>query len=346
MHCCIIDEKYIDYYCRLQSMKNWSVYNKSLMSRSNIPFASNLLNIWNTKLKIVSTRDHFNLQTGELGSSHNIGDYDYSNVSGLSGNPFPDNNELAVYIHGVWTGQADAKEQLDRIKLSLNANGYNIPVVGFSWDSNTATNPSGWAIAKFIADQNGPKLAKFLSDSKANCPNCNIRIIAHSLGAKVVESALTRLDNANNQTWKKDSAYNITSIHLMGAAISDIATSTNRPFGTAIDNIVNNCYNLYNPEDNSLQGAYIKTEHQNPLGLFGLKKGEPFPANYTERNVMFEIPPFSNASGIYQAFCDKAVYGWGDNHCGYIGFRERYPFNQSLKDDGAINVIVADWRAK
>ena len=231
----------------------------------------------------------------------------------------------------------------------MNANGYNIPIVGFSWDSNTAINPSGWAIAKFIAHQNGPKLAKFISDFKANCPNDNIRIIAHSLGAKVVESALISLDNSNynnsnNQTWKKDSASNITSIHLIGAAINDKAPSKNRPFGTAIENIVNNFYNLYNPEDNSLQGAYIKTENQNPLGLFGLRKGEPFPANYAEYNVMSEIPPFTRASGIYQAFCDKGVYGWGDNHCGYIGFRERYPFNQFLKDDGAINVIVSDWR--
>jgi esterase/lipase superfamily enzyme len=263
----------------------------------------------------------------------------------LDGKPCPDNNELAIYIHGVWTGQAGAKEQLDRTKLSVNANGYNIPVVGFSWDSNTATNKSGWAIAKFIANQNGPKLAKFITDFKANCPNDNIRIIAHSLGAKVVESALINLNNNNNQTWKKDSTYNITSIHLIGAAISDKATSKNRPFGTAIDNIVKKFYNLYNPEDNSLQGAYIKTENQNPLGLYGPKKGEPFPTNYTERNIMFEIPPFTKPSGIYQAFCDKGVYRWGDNHCGYIGFRERYPFNQFLKDDGAINVIVADWRA-
>lgn len=326
-------------------MYDKSVY--SILLHRNIPLRSNLLNAWNTKSKIVSTRNHFNRQTGELSSSHNIADYEYSNLPGFSGNSYRDNNELAIYIHGVWIGQTSAKEQLDRIKLSLNANGYNIPVVGFSWDSNTAINASGWAIAKFIANQNGLKLAKFISDFKANCPNSNIRIIAHSLGAKVVESALISLDNintTNTQTWKKDSAYNITSIHLIGAAISDKSTSKNRPFGTAIDNIVQNFYNLYNPEDNLLHGAYVKTENQNPLGLFGLRKGEPFPANYTERNVMLEIPPFTKASGIYQAFCDKGVYGWGDNHCGYIGFRERYPFNRFLKDDGAINVIVSDWR--
>jgi hypothetical protein len=128
-------------------MYDKSVY--SILLHRNIPFRSNLLNAWNTKSKIVSTRNHFNRQTGELSSSHNIGDYEYSNVPGFSGNSYPDNNELAIYIHGVWIGQTSAKEQLDRIKLSLNANGYNIPVVGFSWDSNTGINASGWAIALY-----------------------------------------------------------------------------------------------------------------------------------------------------------------------------------------------------
>ena len=36
------------------------------------------------------------------------------NVPGLNGNPSSDNNELAVYIHGVWTRQIATKEQIDR----------------------------------------------------------------------------------------------------------------------------------------------------------------------------------------------------------------------------------------
>jgi pimeloyl-ACP methyl ester carboxylesterase len=323
-------------------MKNWSVY-KDLLARHrrHPPFTSDLLNILNKKLTIVSTRNHFNLETGQLSLSHNIEDYDSHNVPGLNGNPYLDNNELAIYIHGVWTGQIAVKEQIDRTNLSLISNEYNIPVVGFSWDSTTAINPSGWTIAKSIANQNGPKLAKFLSDFRTNCPNHNIRIIAHSLGAKVVESALISLNN--NERWKNNSAYNITSIHLIGAAISDRATSKNSQFGTAIDNTVTNFYNLYNPKDNLLRSAYIKTEKENPLGLFGLNKAEPFPSNYTERNVMLEIPPLRKASGIYKPFVDNTVSEWGNNHSGYIGFRG---VNGKLKNDGAINVIVADWKTK
>lgn len=354
-------------------MVNWVTHNNPMAGRHKSPFASNLLNMWNTRLKninenkrgmqsiyanpsialpsssssttpMVSTRGHFSLLTGKLSSLHKMHAYDCYHVPEFNRNSYPPNKDLVIYIHGVWTKQASAKEQIDRTRLSLNANRCHHPIIGFSWDSNTAINPSGWYVAKSIANQNGPKLARFISDFKNTYPNVNIRIIAHSLGAKVVESALIALASNSDQIWKKDTVYSIASIHLIGAAIDDKSTSKNAPFGNAIENIVNTFYNLYNPEDNALKGAYVKTENQNPLGLYGLGKGEPFPANYSERNVKLEIPPLNRASGIYQSFCDKGVYGWGDNHCGYIGFRERYPFSRLLKDDGAINVIVKDWR--
>ena len=324
-------------------MKYWSAYKNLLGRGRHSPFLSNVSNILNKELPIISTRNHFNLETGQLNLSHNMKDYDSYDVPGSNGKSCSPNNEIAIYIHGVWTTQIAAKEQIDRTKLSLNANGYDIPVLGFSWDSNTAIKSSGWDIAKNIAHHNGPKLAKFLLDFKIKCPNCKIRIIAHSLGAKVVQSTLIELHN--NKSWKDNVFSNITSIHLIGAAISNRAASKNTQFGTAIDSIVDNFYNLYNPKDNLLQHLYIKTENENPLGLLGLNKDEPFPQNYKEHNVMSEIPPFKNANGIYQPLVDDKINEWGNNHSGYIGFRERYPFNKSLKDDGAINVIVADWRA-
>jgi Alpha/beta hydrolase of unknown function (DUF900) len=293
---------------------------------------------------MVSTRGNFDLQTGELNTPHNTEDYSCLNVPGFGGiiRPDIDNYELIIYIHGVWSGPLSAREQLGRIKLSLKSNGYIGPVIAYSWDSNTVINSSGWAVAKSIANQNGPKLAKFLTDYKVSYPNDNIRIIAHSLGAGVVESALISLDN--NQTWNNNSAYNITSIHLIGAAISNTAASKNKPFGIAIDNIVNSFYNLYNSEDNVLQTLYVNTENENPLGLSGIKNGEPTPTRYTEYDVKSEIPPLKNASGMYHSFSDKSVTGWGDNHSGYIGFRECYPLNKSLKDDGAVNLIVREWK--
>ena len=72
-----------------------------------------------------------------------------------------------MYIHDVWAGGSSVNEQLDRLNMSSDANNYTI-LVGFSWDSNTALNPYGWGIAKYIADQNGPKLAQFIFDFHNN----------------------------------------------------------------------------------------------------------------------------------------------------------------------------------
>jgi hypothetical protein len=77
-------------------MKNWSPYKYLLARRRHPPFTSNLLNILNKKVPIVSTRNHFNLETGQLNSLHNMEDYDSFYLPGLNGNPCSDNNELAV----------------------------------------------------------------------------------------------------------------------------------------------------------------------------------------------------------------------------------------------------------
>jgi hypothetical protein len=234
-----------------------------------------------------------------------------------------------------------ANEQLDRLNMSVHANNYKVPVVGFSWDSNTALNISGWGTAKLIADQNGPKLAQFIINFHNTCQNTKIRLVAHSLGARVVSSTLLSLNDSRVWTTKP-----IESVHLMGAAINDKATAKNEPFGNAVAHTVNHFYNLYDPEDNMLKISYQSTEKQNALGLLGLKNSQQQSpsANYTEQNVRFEIPPYRDANGTAQPDClDNMVSGWGDNHCAYIGFRQPKPFDNILRDDGAINVVVADW---
>jgi hypothetical protein len=57
-------------------MKNWSVYKDLIAKRHHSTFTSNLLNIWNKNLPIVSTRNHFNLETDKLSLSREIEDYD------------------------------------------------------------------------------------------------------------------------------------------------------------------------------------------------------------------------------------------------------------------------------
>jgi hypothetical protein len=173
---------------------------------------------------IVSTRGHFDLATGELISGYNRTDYEYYNDNG-SRIPnemiCPPQKEIAIYIHGVWTDETSANEQFNRTAISLTANNYSIPLIGFSWDSNTHINKNGWEVAKNIAKDNGQKFAQFIFDFKNRCRDTDTRLIAHSLGAEVVNSALIAL--SNNKTLYKNmnnnSDFSIKSVHLLGAAM-------------------------------------------------------------------------------------------------------------------------------
>ena len=92
-------------------------------------------------------------------------------------------------------------------------------------------------------------ILKFILDFKNKCQQSNIRIIAHSLGASVVNGTLISLDN--NQIWKNN-GFTIRSVHLLGAAVNSNTPSRNTPFGEAIERVVDKFYNVYDPRDDLL----------------------------------------------------------------------------------------------
>lgn len=299
---------------------------------------------------IISTRGHYDyLGTGDLNPEFNTTDYVYlkngkENTSDATPNKItcPPENEIAIYIHGAWTDEMSASEQLNRTAMALVINNNSVPLIGFSWDSNTPLNKEGWKTAKIIADNNGPKLARFIIDLKNKCQDTNIRLIAHSLGAAVVNSTLISLHNDLNTT--TNNGFNITSVHLLGAAINRDEIASNSTFGNAIENIVDNFYNLRNPEDNMLEYVYRFVEDQDALGLLGIQHSVPMPRDYIEHQVDSEIPAIQDADGNNKLDCfDFFVLLPGDNHCGYIGFRGLPPFENILLDDGSIDIIVQDW---
>ncbi len=300
--------------------------------------------------EIISTRGHFDYRSaGQLIQGHNMTDYAYSsdlvnNNSSKISNKFtcPPGKEIVIYIHGIWTDGQAANEQFNRTAMSLISNNYTIPLIGFSWDSNTPVNKGGWETAKDIAEKNGPKLAQFVIDFKNKCKDTDIRFIAHSMGAEVVNSTLASL--SSNQQWDETSGLNITSVHLVGAAIDRSSVAANTTFGKAIDKLVDDFYNLRNSEDNMLQYVYRSVEESDALGLFGISHSIPLPKNYFEREVNSEIPPIQDVDGNSKLDCfDFFVILPGDNHCGYIGTRGLSPFESIPRNDGAIDVIVQDW---
>jgi hypothetical protein len=242
--------------------------------------------------------------------------------------------EIAIYVHGFNRDSLEAKEEFNRIQTSLLHNNYRIPLVGFSWDSKVP-----WDQAKVNATKSGKQLANFTAEFKKgeNCAKTNIRILAHSLGAAVVNDTLINL--TQNVNWKDK----IASVHLLGAAINN-SLIVKDISGNAIKDEVDKFYNLYDPEDDGLTANQLIEKHQ-PLGLVGTLKMKVL-SNYNETNVAYEIPPLSDADGdgnVEECFEEtNPAKVWGDNHCGYIGFRNST--TGSFLDDGVMNIVVEDWR--
>jgi len=291
--------------------------------------------------------------------------------------------ELALYVHGIWVSDLQAEEQTDRVNQSLRSSGYSIPLIGFSWDSNTAfsldnvtSSYHGWMIAKKIANENGPILGKFISDYKTECPEDKIRIIAHSLGSRVTLSALQWIyDNINLQNGNNTSK-EITSVHLMGAPVNNDQISTNpndcisyTPYlpcsGVAIQSEVGYFSNLFNPEDNTLAGEinpfcwicglvkspYELSEGHNALGAYGAASTIGVPSNFDETDVsnLIIVDTDSNKDGEcdirYPVTHICTISKNGDNHMGYMGYRDNID-RQTVHDSGAIKQIVDDWQSE
>jgi hypothetical protein len=315
---------------------------------------------------IVSTRGHFNLETAELLPGHNKTDYTVSNIPGLQSGVCPD--EIAIIVHGWGINQSKASERFVRANMSLEHNNYHNPVIGFSWDSNTTFQhvKAGWTIANLIAKENGPKLAEFILNFKDMCNNSKVRIIAHSLGSRVV---LSTLDNLyNNQEWKNKN-FTLMSVHLLGAAVDDEEVSKDplyivnnasivndtlqwynvygikSAYGKIIESEVLKFYNLFNPKDTTLSTVYSSTEHDNALGLKGAQMNITLPSNYKETDVQNKIPPLCDADGDkiadWPLMKNKTVER-GHNHAGYFGFINAAN-DKILIDDGAMNTVVRDW---
>jgi pimeloyl-ACP methyl ester carboxylesterase len=328
---------------------------------------------------LVSTRNNFNLGTGELLQGYNSTDYKIMNVPGLQSSQCL--KEMVVLVHGIWVDGTigvnaleDSSEIFDRARMSLAHDHYTNPLVGFSWDSNTkiSFDGSGWNIGKLIAKENGPKLAQFILDYMNTCKQRNqdtkVRLIGHSMGARVILSALESLDS--NQQWNRNN-FKISSVHLLGAAVDDEEVSKNMlyivknpatlfelqewfdpygiksAYGKAIEDEVLRFYNLYDPQDKVLgdPNLYQFYYQDKPLGLDGAQSGIAIPSNYIPINVEDKTAPLCDANGDDKPdlpFKSGSEVGIGDNHAGYIGFRDATNHN-ILLDDGAMNVIVSNW---
>ena len=373
---------------------------KCLFSILIFSVASILLLIVNTQVGIVSATVSNTTRTGipvyEITTRGNL-----SNAQGVNGTGYRDTyplldirnlsntcpEEVAIFIHGWGQNETGAKERLDRVKMSLEKNNYTHPLVGFSWDSDRE-----WNAAQFLAKWNGPKLADYIVGLMDNCKqhhgkDIKIRLIGHSMGARVILSSLDSLHK--NATWN-DGNFKVASVDLLGAAVDNEEVTMNpgdilvdktnwgspkSDYGGAIQEEVVRFYNLYNPKDNVFELIYPLFEGDFALGQSGYQKLPypiTFPKNYEDIDVTDQIKAIHDADGIEAdvfglchnnneyckiksegwdfGFCNLLIFppicqpaGIGDNHAGYIGFRNLTNLDL-LADDGAMDVVVSKWR--
>jgi pimeloyl-ACP methyl ester carboxylesterase len=274
------------------------------------------------------------------------------------------NETVVIFVHGWEESEDNVKERLNRVKLSLENNSFIHPLVGFSRPSNT-----DWSDARSIAAESGPKLANLIFSIKNECPDTDIRLLAHSLGARVVLSSLDSLHE--NQTWNNNN-FNIKSTDLLGAAVDDEEVSTNpddilidptnfgtpkSAYGQVIEAVVTNFTNFFSSKDNTLEPNLEKPiypffETDLALGQSGyqkipydIKAAKSLPDNYIEKDVKDELVADCDADGdgnIDFPFENDQTITTGDNHRGYLGYRN-VTDNSKIIDDGAINLFVKNW---
>lgn len=220
----------------------------------------------------VSTRGHFDIGWGgvELTEGHDETDFDTDGIPGYDEGDPP--SELVVMVHGFMNDESSARQTFGDTADGLRANDYDSPVVGFSWDSDWSLFQ--WWSATEIARRNGPKLAAFLNDYERQAGGTTVRLVAHSLGAQVVLSALDAL--------REGDGTRPASLSLLGAAVEDQTVADDGAYGPAVASQVGQADNFWKSDDEVL-AAFGGVEFDGALGRYGAE-GET-PDNYEDHQV-------------------------------------------------------------
>ena len=191
--------------------------------------------------------------------------------------------EIAIVVHGMRNGRAGAAQKFAIAQRRLRALGYAFPVVGYTYDADVrgahaASTAAGAArAAEAIAVRNGARLAAFIADHAAAHPRARVRLLGHSLGSLVIDSALRRLDARGMRGA-------VESVHLCGASLGE-ARAASAPSRRAAARVVRRrVVNCYCATDEVLRAAADAGEIRSPIGLGGARPSR-LPARYTQRRV-------------------------------------------------------------
>ncbi|WP_276301061.1 esterase/lipase family protein [Halorussus lipolyticus] len=230
-----------------------------------------------------TTRGHFDIHWwygDQLTDGHTAWDYSTTgDIPGYGTSPVPE--EVVISVHGWRVAPEDAPDHFATVKQSLRDNGYDHPVIGFSYDSDTSTD--NWWPTTDIAERNGKKLANFLTYYVSKT-GAQVRLIGHSMGGRVVASTIKELNGL-------DKPNNLASATFLGAAVDNDAVSWEGEYGDDIAAVGADVHNYWKSDDDVLNWAYSTGEFDSAVGEEGAEGSTP--ANYTDHNVDYVPDHFS-----------------------------------------------------
>jgi len=174
--------------------------------------------------------------------------------------------EITIFFHGWLASPKGALGRFSIMRYSLETNGYEHPVVGYTWD--TEQTVADWRIGKVIGRWNGPKLARFLREYKEENPETRVRCISNSLGAHPLFGAIKTLDEAGHEDV-------LESATVLGGTAPCSEVSLDGKFGEAVENAVGELHNYWSPNDRTLKDYYKRIEGRDCVGGCGARGTTP-----------------------------------------------------------------------
>lgn len=217
----------------------------------------------------VTTRGHFTVGTDGVTLTDGHTKTDWETAGDFAG--VYSGEELLVFVHGWNVPDQEALDIFDTAKQAFRANDYSESFVGFSYGSDR-----DWESAKEVAVRNGPKLGNFLEDTRSRYSDLTLRLVGHSLGARVVLSALE---------WLAENGYEnlVASASLLGGAADDHSVADGNQYYTDVETAAASFDNFHKRDDQVLQDIYGTYELGKAVGEVGCD-GTP-PANYEDHDV-------------------------------------------------------------
>lgn len=242
----------------------------------------------------ISTRGFYDLYSGRTIKNEPYRLYPKRDFEALI-----DSKDVTIMIHGLRNNASSALTKFVIAKKRLVQLGYKNPVIGYSYDSNTigaqyiTSTLHALYTGVTIANKNGRNLARFITDFKRKSPNTKIRVIGHSLGAHVIQSAIKNLaKNTKNKGI-------IEAVYFFGGSIP--SNALNLKNGVAAQKIVAaKIRNYYSPDDDVLSLVDNWNWVDAPIGYRGAK-GMTIP-KYSQTMVRPKNHRFVSYAAVLRSF--------------------------------------------